>query len=469
MGYICREAARAFIMKLTIQCPSCDARLKIKQELLGKRVDCPACGKPIDLKRRRPRSPDNRVSGVGRPEELVVTPTTDDGDEPDTYGLKRPRPATAAPGPLPPRAPASSGNTLQPVASTPRKQDRKPKPKKQASSWQRPEESSTAKGRWLLYAVLFATMLPLLYSNFVERNLTDRFEESITENLEVLEELSDEATDEELIAALPGGKIKGAHLSRQTWVHWIYAAVSLTAFIGLYMALFRNVDSGKGLMLGSALFTATFGIFLLLAFQWLAAYSGGMRIWPRGIIGLLFLVVRLIGFSYSAALTPGNGFIESMLGFTFGVGLCEELCKAIPVIWFLRESRNATWRTACLVGLASGVGFGVSEGITYSADYYNGLYGIDIYVVRFVSCVALHSAWAGAAAVLMYFNQSYLPGNADGWGDILIGIGIYLGVPILLHGLYDTLLKQHYELGALATAVATVGWLIFIVERLHDD
>lgn len=289
------------------------------------------------------------------------------------------------------------------------------------------------------------------------------------ENGEQVAGLDEFDSMDELLGVLPGQRLVGAHLSRQTWVHWIYAAVSLGIFMGFYMLLFRNVKSGSKLMLSSSLFTATVGIFLLLAFQWLAAVSGGMRIIPRGIIGLVFLLVKLVGYSYSAALDPSNGFLASMLGFTFGVGLCEEICKAIPVVLFLQDSRNATWRTTCLVGLASGVGFGVSEGITYSADYYNGIMGLDIYIVRFISCVALHSTWAGGAAVLMYFNQSYLPGEAEDWSDIFLGIVIYLGVAIVLHGLYDTLLKQQYNLGALITAIATIGWFIFIIERIHDE
>lgn len=455
-------------MQLSIQCPSCDARLQIEQRLLGTRVNCPSCGNPIDLKRRRPKSPDTRVSSVGRSDELVVNPASDEDDEPDTYGVKQvtpPEPSQQLPSR---RKTTSSSSTLRPVAGSDGRLQRDREPKK-VRSGQSPREASTARGRWLLYGILFATMSPLLFSILVgERDLAERFERSLAENPEVVAELSEDPSRAEVLAALPDGRIKGAHLSSKTWVHWVYAGASLAAFIGLYMALFRNIQSGKRMMLGSALFTATFGIFLLLAFQWVATYSRGV-VAARGLVGLVFMVVQLIGYSYSAALDPNNGFIASMLGFTFGVGLCEEVCKAVPVIWFLKTNRHATWRTTCLVGLASGVGFGVSEGVTYSSEFYNGMYGVDIYVVRFVSCVALHSAWAGAAAVLMYFNQSFLPGNADGWGDLLIGIGIYLGVPMLLHGLYDTLLKQQYEVGALLAGLATVGWLIFIVERLQDE
>ncbi len=312
-------------------------------------------------------------------------------------------------------------------------------------------------------------MLPLLLSLFAESNFAERFERTIIENRETVEQFQEEPSLDALINALPDHRIAGAHLARDTFLHWVYAGISLTVFVGLYMSLFRNVESGKSLMVTSALFTATVGIFMLLAFQWLASVTQGVMIRPRGIIGLLFLIAKLIGYSYSAALDPNSGFIPSLLGFTFGVGLCEEICKAIPVVYFLRESRKATWRSACLVGLASGVGFGVSEGITYSADMYNGLLGFDIYLVRFISCVALHSAWSGGAAVIMYYNQAYLPGEADGWGDLLLGIAIYLGIAIILHGLYDTLLKQEQSMIAMAIAIGSVGWFIWVVERVRDE
>ena len=61
-----------------------------------------------------------------------------------------------------------------------------------------------------------------------------------------------------------------------------------------------------------------------------------------------------------------------------------------------------------MVGLASGVGFGVSEGITYCGDHYNGIHGIGIYVIRFLSCVSLHALWAGSVAILIYRNRDYL-------------------------------------------------------------
>ena len=58
----------------------------------------------------------------------------------------------------------------------------------------------------------------------------------------------------------------------------------------------------------------------------------------------------------------------SFLGFTAGVGFCEEVCKAIPLLVYYREPNKQTWRGAFLWGLASGVGFGVAEGIMTSRN-----------------------------------------------------------------------------------------------------
>jgi RsiW-degrading membrane proteinase PrsW (M82 family) len=85
------------------------------------------------------------------------------------------------------------------------------------------------------------------------------------------------------------------------------------------------------------------------------------------------LVVQFIGFSYSAAADPENGFMLSFVGFTIGVGFCEEFCKIMPVYMAVNGRDDMNWRGAMVWGLASGIGFGVAEGVIYSIDYYNGI------------------------------------------------------------------------------------------------
>src|SRR5260370_11662416 len=92
-------------------------------------------------------------------------------------------------------------------------------------------------------------------------------------------------------------------------------------------------------------------------------------------------------------------------GFTFGVGFVEEACKIVPLFLLFLRKKTITWRTAVMWGLASGIGFGVNEGIFYSEMFYNGIAPAMEYVVRFASCVALHAIWCASAGLSLYFTQ----------------------------------------------------------------
>jgi RsiW-degrading membrane proteinase PrsW (M82 family) len=262
--------------------------------------------------------------------------------------------------------------------------------------------------------------------------------------------------------ALPKHRFAGALLPRKTWLHW---PIALAAAAGYFAFLLLAFPSGKThprelLLVGA--FTATFGILLLLGIQFAAFYAPFTH--SSGQLGVLLLLLKFIAFSYLAAMEGGNGFLPSLFGFTAGVGFCEELTKQIPLIWHYKRKATLDWRGACLWGLASGIGFGVSEGITYSSDFYNGNFSGGVYVVRFVSCVAIHAIWAAAAAIMVCRRQKTIQGDVAPLALIPPLIGI-LAVPMVLHGLYDTLLKKEHEHIAFACAVVSFGWLAYQVER----
>jgi RsiW-degrading membrane proteinase PrsW (M82 family) len=169
------------------------------------------------------------------------------------------------------------------------------------------------------------------------------------------------------------------------------------------------------------------------------------------------------------ALDPEMGFIPSFIGFTLGVGLCEELCKAIPILIYYKIGNKQTWRGAFLWGLASGAGFGVSEGIMYSADFYNGLSGPGIYVVRFVSCVALHAIWSGSVGISVNQRQYLLQQEEEHWIMYVVSVLRMIAIPMVLHGLYDTLLKKELEFLALLVAAASFGYLAWQISRLRTS
>jgi RsiW-degrading membrane proteinase PrsW (M82 family) len=133
------------------------------------------------------------------------------------------------------------------------------------------------------------------------------------------------------------------------------------------------------------------------------------------------------------------------------------------VIFYLyRNGSKMDWRGACVWGLASGVGFGVSEGISYAGGMYNGIMLYDIYLIRFISCVALHGIWSAAVGLSPYRNREDL--RRSRWTILKICI-----VPMILHGLYDTLLKMQYPGGAVLCAIAGFGWLAYQFECTYAE
>jgi RsiW-degrading membrane proteinase PrsW (M82 family) len=274
---------------------------------------------------------------------------------------------------------------------------------------------------------------------------------------------------DDILTLLPGGKLDTqAHLPRETTWHWFYAAAAAIGFWALLLLLFPREPEAPWRLLGVGLFTGTVGILLLLAVQFVADASPGVWVRPGGLpLMVVYALVLFIGWSYSSAMNPKSAFIPSFVGFTCGVGLCEEVCKALPLILYFRHASDMGWRRACLWGLASGAGFGVSEGIMYSSSYYNGIAPLESYVVRFVSCVALHAMWSGAVGVLVWKLQKTIRGNI-GWGRYGLAVLRLVAVPMVLHGLYDTILKKDLDELALIVGLLSFGWFAWQIEGARE-
>jgi len=336
-----------------------------------------------------------------------------------------------------------------------------------------------SRGPRLSYIAFAVTLLPLAiliakskseYEDHLESTITAHPE--IAQRLKAAFEHAEKSGSQQELAdflengiyeVLPDGKFDDAFLPRHSWAHWILAIVAAAAFLAAIRLLFEPGESTTMQVLLVGLTTATVGIVMLLILQWLAELS--QHFWMHGgsIITLIFYIIKFIGWSYRAALDPENGFVLSLIGFTFGVGLCEEIVKAIPILAATSMDRKLDWRGACGWGLASGIGFGIAEGIMYSGSQYNGIEGADIYMVRFISCVALHATWTAAAAIMIWQNQANL--QSDTWYEWLLQLVLLVSVPMTLHGLYDTLLKRDLTPWALLVALASFGFLIFMIER----
>jgi len=115
------------------------------------------------------------------------------------------------------------------------------------------------------------------------------------------------------------------------------------------------------------------GYALYFALLWLVAIFALLRPEPQD----PWLLVRVVAFTAVAVWlaiqlekhwAPTN--THSLVGMTLGVGLPEEFAKALPVFLFLfLGGRNWSTRTYIFVGVVSGLGFGVKEGVLYSSLY----------------------------------------------------------------------------------------------------
>jgi RsiW-degrading membrane proteinase PrsW (M82 family) len=389
-----------------------------------------------------------------------VAPSRADGSPQAPFSAPATRPASLLAGPI------------EPVASTTEIAAGQAPLPAGAAEWlarYRPKPAMASQGRKprprFLYWLFVLALIPLACSLLGDRNdVEKRLLRTLEANPEVVARAeAQNASADELLSMLPGGRIDGALLPRDTRVHWWYALAAAAAFAAVFFLLFDagNAEFRHVLLIG--LCTATFGIFFLICIQWLASVTQGYWFTGGGIVVLFLYILKVIGYFYYSALSPDAGFVASLLGFTFGVGLCEELTKALPLLFHYRSGGRLDWRGARLWGLASGAGFGIAEGIMYASQSYNGIQTADVYLVRFVSCVAMHSVWGAAVGIAVWRRREWMAQQWD-WKDFVVTLLWVLAVPMFLHGLYDTLLKKEMQGWALVAALASFAWLAVLTE-----
>jgi len=450
-------------MAISIHCP-CGKTLSTPDENAGKRARCPACGAILPI-------PDLDEDFVDAdlldtpPAYAPPGPTMRFGARPaefdeDSEGYE------LAPAPIPPRSQAFAAPRYRAAEPEYEREDEddEPEPEPEPDDFDRfdPESDDLHKSpREYLYLVLVVALVPLAFSLMRDKDdFKERLERTFHVKGEALKQIL-RVPKAELLRALPDGRIEGALLPHDSAQHWLFAGLSAFGFLSLLVLMFPQGRAKPWHLIAVGLFTATIGIFFLLLVQWAADSAGNFQV--RGKAAIFWLILLFIGFSYRAALDPSQGFLVSLLGFTFGVGLCEEMCKALPLLWIYRRSGTMTWRQACLWGLASGIGFGVSEGVMYSGDHYNGLHTGGIYVVRFVSCVALHAVWGASVGMALDRRWDAMQGHDDGLKYVWSMFRV-IGIPMLLHGLYDTTLKKEMNFSALMVAVASFAWFTWQIE-----
>lgn len=134
------------------------------------------------------------------------------------------------------------------------------------------------------------------------------------------------------------------------------------------------------------------------------------------------------------------GFTETvfpltLLGYVLGVGVTEELGKAIPVFIINRQAKEPLIpQTLVFYGLISGIAFGVYEGVEYqmtinAEQEYTTSFFLNI--LRLTSLPFIHAVWCGIAGYFISFASLY-----PKYRMALYFLAI--AIPALLHGVYDT-------------------------------
>jgi RsiW-degrading membrane proteinase PrsW (M82 family) len=412
------------IAMLTVTC-ACGKVVHGSAAMAGQSVECMKCGRRVAFP--APVQPAYAAVGVGTSD--LGLPAADDGGVADGSV------------PVPPVRPAAPRASAEPEAC----------PADNAAPKRLPCE--------LYYWVFLLALAPLgiALMDRGDTNLKQRLDRTLKANphlkprvQEILED--EDGTLDELLRALPGRRIDDqAYLPRESQQHLLFAGWSVAGFFILGMLLARKATSPWFLPL-IGLFTATFGIAFLLVFQ------------------------DFIGHSYELSLDPDRTFLTNLFGFVFVVGLGEELAKALPVLFYVRMFKNATWRGACLWGLASGIGFGVGEGILYSTERYHGIVGPEVYLTRFIACVALHGLWSASVGITV-FHQRRLVNRFLGavmyerwnWSSVYGPLLQVLGIAMTLHGLYDTFLTQDMLPLALLVALFSFIWMGWQIESSREN
>jgi RsiW-degrading membrane proteinase PrsW (M82 family) len=438
-------------MPIAIQCPGCARRLKAPDALAGRRLPCPGCKAEVQVPERPVE--DAAAALLLGEESAAESAPVETPAEPSPEPVRAPIAPTYHRGPIKPPTPVAQ---LPPLKSN------------EPPTWLRHLH-------WLLMLALIPLVASLLRKGGGAEDFERRFDQTIEsappESRAKMERAMEKMIEgkgdlDDFIRAMPRERLIGAALGRDSNMQWLFALGSAVLFLGFFVFLATGGVADTKHLLGIGLFTGTIGVLFLIIVQAIAEATQGTVVVGRSILVIFFWIAKLIGLSYRAALDPDNGFWVSFLGFTAGVGLCEEVVKAVPLLIRYRRQVDDNWRGAFLWGLASGAGFGIAEGIMYSSNYYNGIAGSGIYVVRFISCVALHALWTGSAAIAIQQRQGLLQ-SAERWYDMIAPTLVFIAVPMVLHGLYDTLLKKDMPGVALVVALASFGYLAFQVSRLH--
>ena len=270
---------------------------------------------------------------------------------------------------------------------------------------------------------------------------------------------------------LPFRKIFSASLLRKKAVRWVCLFGLMP--IAIYVATDQfdlNFEQTVWLL------QLYFCLFWALYFYSLIRPTGA--IWRRAIgyatftaiigIPLLFIAQALPIVRHIYAGLGSDHFLPKAAAYVFGVGPFEELCKALPLLWFgLRKNKLNGIREGLFLGLMSGFGFAAAEGVLYTLGATMALAQqgtesaftgqmLQTYF-RLMSGPVLHGAWAGTVG---WFIGLASTRTGARWPIIAVGVVF----AALLHGFNDVVAGTWFHI-----PVAAVSILVFMAYLIHGE
>ena len=164
-------------------------------------------------------------------------------------------------------------------------------------------------------------------------------------------------------------------------------------------------------------------------------------------IRLVYVLWGIPPFTFLRPMTDeGHDLVSHLVGYTFGVGVIEELTKAVPVLVLAYAmARVEKPLDGLFFGAMSGLGFGIAEGTQYILA--PGANVVSV-LLRLTTLPFAHALWAG---IVGYFVGLAQINKKRGIALIVIGYA----VSVVCHGAYDALG------GILSLCVAAFTYLLF--------
>ncbi len=184
-------------------------------------------------------------------------------------------------------------------------------------------------------------------------------------------------------------------------------------------------------------------------------------------IGLLLPAYQIPPMKTFFLWTGSHSIVTQTLGFIFGVGLPEELCKMAALFFILRREGRLPPQAMMFYGLMAGLGFGIYEGVNYQMgrNIFDSGGDLSYYylanLIRLTTLPFLHAIWTGIAGYFIGFAWQFPQRKV---GLLIVAIGL----PALLHAFYDVFSVNRQSLVALIIALLSVFALYLYLARSVD-